>query len=193
LRYFPFIKSAIKNDNAANFDVKSDKKYTAAFNRGLRAYNTHLDKIAERLGPRAYRFFRYGFAETGLHDGFLVGFTFGDGIGLREEQLERLRFGRGPSIGQLQILSYAHDALHTFVFKKPRTVTVDIPSADPLFFGEGTTLGQIYSYEVVAVSPRYLRNEWLLDSGGTITVEFEKLYYRRQKLKIKNAVNRRPG
>jgi hypothetical protein len=184
VRYFSFMKAAVKNDNSANFDEEFDRKYNATFTRGLRAYRKHLDKIASRLGPGAYEFFRFGFAETGLHDGFVLSLSMGDAVGFSEEQYKRLRFGKGKSIVELRILSYAKDFLHTFVYHRLRKVVVDIPSADPLFFEAGRTLGQVYSYEMLAVSEKYLKNEWLLDSGGTITIEFEKLIYKRKRLAV---------
>ncbi len=84
-------------------------------------------------------------------------------------------------IVELRALSYEKELLHTFTFKGLRKVMVDIPSGKPLWFSPAKTLGQIYSYEVSAASSKYLRCEWLLDSGGTITVEFQKLMYRCEK------------
>jgi hypothetical protein len=182
MRYFPNNKAAIKNDNARKYDAEADKKFLAAFKRGIRAYHNHLDKIAGRLGPGAYRFFRFGFEEAGLHDGFLLDFSMGDAIDSVEKALSKLRFGSGKSIIRMRVLSYMQDTEHTFEFGKLRRVLVDIPSTEPLWFKVGGTLGQIYSYEIVAASPKYLRIEWLLDSGGTILIEFEKLHYRFRSL-----------
>jgi hypothetical protein len=72
----------------------------------------------------------------------------------------------------------------SFEFRTLRKVIVDIPSKEPLWFEAGQTLGHIYSCEIVAVSPKYLRIEWLLDSGGTIVIEFEKLLYRSKSFEI---------
>ncbi len=72
------------------------------------------------------------------------------------------------------MLTYDKNRLHRFEFKGVRKVVVDIPSETTMDYNEGC-LGQIYSYEVVAASPRYLRCEWLLDSGGMIIIESEKI------------------
>jgi len=186
VRYFPVVKEVIKNDNAPVFDETADKKFTAAYFRGLRAYYKHLDSIKARLGRGAYNFFRFGSEDTGLHDGFLLSLNMGDGLGVTQQRFPKLRFGNEKSVVQMQVLNYKRDTLHSFEFKKLRKVVVDIPSEDPLWFTAGKTLGQIYTYEIVAASPKYLRNEWLLDSGGTITIEFEKLIYRRKPLMVKN-------
>jgi hypothetical protein len=182
MRYFPLTKAIIKNDNARKFDAEADKKYQAALDRGIRAYHKHLDKIAGRLGRRAYKFFRFGFAETGLHDGFLLSFNMGDAIDSVERISSKLRFGNGKSVIRMSILNYDQDIAHTFKFSKIRKVIIDIPSIEPIWFKAGS-LGQIYSYEIIAASMKYLRIEWLLDSGGTIVIEFEKLLYRFKALK----------
>jgi hypothetical protein len=185
MRYFPFIKASIKNDNAQKYDAEADKKYLAAFQRGIRAYYKHLDKIAGRLGRGAYRFFRFGVEETGLHDGYLLCLSMGDAIDSTTKALPKMHFGSGKSILRMRVLSYSQDIEHMFEFKKLRKVVVDIPSSLPLWFKAGRTLGQIYSYEIVAPSPKYLRIEWFLDSGGTILIEFEKLGYQFKRLKSK--------
>jgi hypothetical protein len=152
--------------------------------RSWRRYWSHLDKIADRLGAKAYNFFRFGANETGLHDGYLLSFNLGDSILLSEASYPKLRFSRGPSKVAMTILNFEKTRLYQFVFSGPRKVVVDIPSADPLFFEEGKTLGQIYHYEICSIAPRYLSVEWLLDSGGTILIEFEKLSYSCKHIKV---------
>lgn len=109
MRYFPFTKASHRNDNARKYDAEADKKYEAAFRRGIRAYHKHLDKIAERLGRGAYHFFRFGFAETGLHDGFMLCFSMGDAIDSTTKALPKMRFGSGKSILRMRVLSYRQD------------------------------------------------------------------------------------
>ncbi|MGE0405175.1 MAG: hypothetical protein AB7O65_02670 [Candidatus Korobacteraceae bacterium] len=182
MKYFPFAKNAMKQDSVPVFDRAAQKKFDTAFKRQLVAYLKHLDKIADRLGAPAYKFFRFGFAEASLHDGFLLSFNMGDRVVAGEKIVRKLRFGREESTVRMLILNYAQDMLHVFEFRRLRKVVVDIPTSDPIWFKPGKTLGQIYSYEVVAISPKYLRVEWLLDSGGEIIVEFEKLIYRGTKV-----------
>jgi hypothetical protein len=186
LRYLPFTKAAIKNDNAQVFDAEADRKFNASFTKGLRAYHKHLDKIAVRLGPTAHKFFRFGFAETGLHDGLLLSFSLGDRLASKEHP-SKLRFGKGKSVVRIEVLNHEQNAVHVFECKRLHKVIVDIPSVDPLWFTPGGTVGQIYSYEIVALSAELLQLEWLLDSGGTITIDFEKLIYRRKNAKSQNA------
>jgi hypothetical protein len=90
----------------------------------------------------------------------------------------------------MTILNYEKTRLYCFTFKGPRKVVVDIPSADPLYFEEGKTLGQIYQYEICSVDPRYLSAEWLLDSGGTILIEFEKLTYNSKRIRVPHGKSR---
>jgi len=182
MRYFESTKDAIIYEHSANADPEVIKKQDREFLRKLRLYYKHLDKIADRLGPGAYKFFRWGFAETGLHDGYLLSLSMGDAVHQAEDDYHRLSFDNSKSIVQLRALSYEKDLLHTFTFKGLRKVVVDIPSGKPLWFTPGKTLGQIYLYEVSAASSKYLRCEWLLDSGGTIAVEFQKLIYRCGKV-----------
>ncbi|MGA8743347.1 MAG: hypothetical protein WB561_19315, partial [Terracidiphilus sp.] len=107
-----------------------------------------MDDIADRLGPKAFKFFRFCHNEEGLSGGFLLSFNVGDSIGLDEASYSRRRFGQGPSTAALVILNYQKTRIYTFVFKGPRRVLVDIPSRDPLYFEEGKTLGRIQHYEV---------------------------------------------
>ena len=181
MRYFKSTKDAILYQNSSKVDPKVVKKQDREFLRELRLYLKHLHKIADRLGAGPYKFFRWGFAETGLHDGYLLSLSMGDAVSQAEVDYHRLEFSNSKSIVELRALSYAKELLHTFTFKGLRKVEVDIPSGKPLWFTPGKTVGQIYSYEVSAASPKYLRCEWLLDSGGTITVEFQKLTYRCEK------------
>jgi hypothetical protein len=194
LRYFESTKDVIIYQNSASADPEMVKKQDREFLRNLRLYHKHLERIADRLGPGAHKFFRWGFAETGLHDGFLLSLNMGDAVSRAEGDYSRLDFDNSRSIVQLRALSYEKDLLHTFTFKGLRKVMVDIPSGKPLWFTPGKTLGQIYSYEATAVSSKYLRCEWLLDSGGTIAVEFQKVMYRCEKaIKIKERARGHKG
>lgn len=156
-----------------------------------RNYWNHLDEIADRLGPKAYNFFRFCNNDQGLHDGFLLSLNFGDCIALDEAKYSRLRFRRSPSSVALTILNYQKTTVHSFDFKVPRKVALDIPSDDPDCFEEGKTLGQIMLYEIRAISPKYLAVEWLLDSEGTILIEFEKLIFKTTRVKAPQRIGKR--
>ena len=168
-------------------DLEAEKAWQLSWRR----YWSHLDKIVERLGLKAYKLFRFGTEETGLRDGYLLSLNLGDSIDLSEKSFSRLRFGRGPSTVAMTILNYEKTRLHHFVFKSPRKVVIDIPSADPFDFKEGDPLGQIYFYEISSATPKYLTVEWLLDSGGTILIEFERLHYSCKRVKFSAKGERR--
>lgn len=189
--FFKNVKEYLRIGNAdrpvSAADLKAEKVWQASWWK----YWSHLDGIADRLGPNAYKFFRFGANETGLHDGYLLSFTFGDSIDSSESSYPKLRFGKGPTTVAITVLNYEKSKLHQFIFKGPRRVLVDTPSADPLYFGEGKTLGHINHYEVAAISPKYLSVEWLLDSGGTILIECEKLMYSSKRVKIADTKKRR--
>jgi hypothetical protein len=102
---------------------------------------------------------------------------------LDEASYSNRRFGEGPATVAMTILNWEKTKLYSFVFKRPRRVAIEIPSDDPLYFEEGKTLGQVHLYEVRSVTPEYLAAEWLLDTGGTILIEFEKLGYRSKRLR----------
>jgi hypothetical protein len=184
LIYFKNTKDYLRIGNADRAVSASDLEAEKAWKLSWRRYWNHLEKIADRLGVKAYNFFRFGTEETGLHDGYLLSLNLGDSIGLSEKTFPTLRFGRGPSDVVMTILNYEKTRLHRFAFKGPRKVVIDIPSDDPLYFEEGKTLGQIHHYEVHSVSPKHLSAEWLLDSGGTILIEFEKLIYSCKLVKV---------
>lgn len=189
--FFKDAKEYIRGGNADTEDIASDLKREEAWQGCWRRYTSHLDEIAGRVGTKAYEFFRFGANETGLHDGFLLSLNLGDSIALSATSYPRLQFGRGPTTVAMTILNYEKTRLHRFTFKGSRKVVVDIPSSEPLFFEEGKTLGQIYHYEICSAGPRYLSVEWLLDSGGTILIEFEKLIYNCKRAKVSQDRSRR--
>jgi len=183
LIFFKDAKNYIRGGNADVTDVTAELQRERAWQRCWRRYTNQLDKIADRLGPKAYNFFRFGANETGLHDGYLLSLNLGDSINLSEESFSKLRFGRGPGAVAMTVLNFEKTRRHSFVFKGARKVVVDIPSVDPLYFHVGKTLGQIYLYEIGSATSKYLSTEWLLDSGGTILIEFEKLLYSCKSVK----------
>lgn len=174
MRFFKNAKASWLADNSNDADIALIRKYDRQFLRNSDRYHKYLETIAGRLGPKTYEFFQFGFAETGLHDAYLLSCGFGDALGGTQQELRRLRFGRSKSRVEMRMLTYNKDRLHRFVFKGVGRLIVDIPSEVTMDHREGC-LGQIYTYEVVAVSPKYLLCEWLLDSGGTISIECEKI------------------
>ena len=182
MRFFKTTKAHFLADNSNSTPVALIKRYDRALLRNEARYHKYLETIADRLGPRAYKFFQFGFAETGLHDAYLLSCSFGDAIDESEQARAKLRFGSGKSILRMTMLTYGKDWLHHFSFRGLRRVLVDIPSDVRMHYHEGS-LGQIYSYEVVSASPKYLRCEWLLDSGGTIVIESQKIDYSCKRVK----------
>jgi hypothetical protein len=84
---------------------------------------------------------------------------------------------------RLRILNNRQTLLHSFTYRKIHRFTVDIPSDDPLWDYGTRKLGTVYTYELTLAGKGRFRNEWLLDSGGTILVDFEKIVYRRHRLR----------
>jgi hypothetical protein len=169
-------------DNTEDAPRAVIKKYDRELLRASERYHKHLETIADRLGPKAYNFFQFGFADTGLHDAYLLSCSFGDAIGKPLEEAQRLKFGRSKSQVEMRMLTYGRDRLHRFVFKGIRRLVVDIPSETTMDYNEDC-LGQVYTYEVVAASEKYLRCEWLLDSGGTIVIESRKIEHFCKRVK----------
>jgi hypothetical protein len=174
----------MKADNAQEPDLDAIRAFDLALVRSRQEYRKHLEQIVDRIPPKAYKVFRTENEELDLHDGYLLSLSVGDCLDESPNSMARMRFGRGPSKIEMRILNYEKDLLHNFVFKSPRKVVVDIPSAEPVWFQVGKTLGQIYTYELTAHSPQTLSAEWLLDSGGTIQIEFEKLIYNRKRVTL---------
>jgi hypothetical protein len=182
MRYYKNLKEQILYDNSKEFDLKTGLKNIKAWNRSTVAYYKHLDKIASRVSPEAYKFFRFGYGDTGLHDAFLLSFSFGDHLDSTNNNVSPLRFSSTKSNAQMRLLTYNKDLLHTFTYKTIHKLTIDIPSSAPLFFHAGKTLGEVYAYELTAVNSKLLQLEWLLDSGGTISIQFEELVYKQKRV-----------
>jgi hypothetical protein len=174
----------MKADNAQEPDLSAIRAFDLALVQSWRDYRGHLEEIAHRIHPAAYEFFHSDVEKLDLHDGYLLSLNFGDCLEESAAKYERLRFGRGPSTIEMRVLNYEKSLLYSFKFKSPRRVVVDIPSSDPIWYEEGKTLGQIYTYELISKSPQLLSVEWLLDSGGTIQIDFEKLIYNGKRVRI---------
>ncbi|HEX8735824.1 MAG TPA: hypothetical protein VF721_10900, partial [Pyrinomonadaceae bacterium] len=79
MRYFTYETIAAANDWIEQTESES-KKAEEHFWKLVSQYEQELETIKHRISKPAWNFFRYGFAETGLHDGRLLSFEIGDNM-----------------------------------------------------------------------------------------------------------------
>ena len=182
MRYFPEVTPQIALDHAQAADQEASLDSKKASDQSSALYHQHLDTIAGRLGLKAYAFFRHADGDTDLHDGMLASLNIGDAVNGSSAQLARLGFGRGHSVVEMKIANRKRDKMHTFKFRGLQSVVVNIPSSKPRHFETGQ-LGHISRYEVVSLDEKYFRMEWLLDGGGTIVIEFERVAYSKARFR----------
>ena len=144
-------------------------------------YHRHLDGLRPRVGRPAWEFFRHGYAETGLHDATLLTLSVGDAPGGAPGNLPSLahapRWRRAAA--RVELLNYEKSLHHTFGLRGLKRVSAD------LFLDQwpSDSLGDLYTYELTEAGTGELEFGLLFASGATAHFRFERLLYRRRRLK----------
>jgi hypothetical protein len=142
--------------------------------RAIAGYRAQLDALRDRLSEDAFYFFR----EADIHGSELLELAILDG-------------SRPAPSGELRrpwVSVHAHpvrvhlrlvDAVEQFVWELSyggvRRVTVDFPTASPLYYQEGQGFGDWGYDELSAVTKGFLCHEVLFASGSVLLVEFQRI------------------
>jgi len=139
-------------------------------NTAFSDYRRELEALRSRLGPRMYKFF----STESLHDGRVLSFTVGDGINHQVGGPKPFDINARQTSVKIQVLGAQMDVLYTLSCEGIRRVVFDFPSDEPLFYGEGDSIGDWGYDEFSAPDARYLRHEVLFSSGTSVVIEFKK-------------------
>lgn len=180
MRYFT--KDFPKADNNPRLSKAQQKAMHRLFLRRSAAYDRQLRALRHRLSKQAWNFFYFGFGRWGLHDAQLLTCTFGDGLDYKPNGLHPLRVNKEKVKARIQILDRHQNLLCTFTCRGISKAVFDYPTDDPLWNDRGC-VDMLLTYEMTAASDRYLRLEFLFASGATIKVEFERLHFKRERIR----------
>ena len=163
----------------AGYNSSNAAERQRAFEQGeanARAYLSQLEGLRPRLSKQTYRFF----TTENLHDGRLLEFITGDGIG-HNVSAGNFDINAHKTSAQMKVLGANLDALYILKYKKVRRVVFDYPTVEPLFHDEGRQIGDWGYDELTAADDNYLRHEVLFASGTSILVECKYFSYARKK------------
>lgn len=176
MRYFTYELIAAANGWIDQTE-KDAEKAERRFWETVESYNRALDELKPRLSRRAYEFFRYGFAETALHDASLLMLRTGDAMEYRTDGKEPLRLNRKKASAQIEFLNYEQDSHYLFDVRGMSRVSRD------LFVEDLKNFGDLYTYEIVEAGDEHLQLGFLFASGATIITRFDKLVFKKRKIR----------
>jgi len=145
--------------------------------RNTHEYMAQLELLRPRLSQKAYRFFKTEI----LHDGRLLAFIAGDGVGHDVHGSQRFDIKARNTSVMIQVLGANLDLLYTLKYTKVTKVLFEFPSEEPLFYEEGDQIGDWGYDELTAASYMHLRHEVLFASGATILIEFKHFAYKKER------------
>ena len=142
----------------------------------LQEYAAQLEQLHPRLNRHTYRFFK----KENLHDGRLLAFIAGDGVGHDVQGSQRFDINARNASVVIKVLGANLDLLYTLKYTEVKKVQFEFPSDEPLFYDEGDQIGDWGYDELTAADDMYLRHEVLFASGSIILIEFKHFAYKKE-------------
>jgi hypothetical protein len=154
-------------------------------------YIWQLDGLKSRISRPAWKFFRYGYAETGLHDATLLTLSVGDAPGGAPGNLPSLSPMWRKAAARVELLNYEKSLHYTFGMRGLKHFSADMfPFPDQWNRG---IIDDLNTYELTGAETGELEFGLLFVSGATAVFRFERLLFRRQRLKkLKTPLQRGP-
>ncbi len=178
MKYFTYELVAATNDWIDQTE-KQNKRTEKRFWQVVADYHTQLEELKPRLSKPAWKFFRYGFAETGLHDGRLLSLSVGDGLNYAADGTSPFRINRQRALARVEFLNYGQVYCHVFELQGLRSASMDLCVEEDSM---AQSIGDLLTYELMAVDGEYLGLGFLFTTGGEIAFKFRRLVYRRRRL-----------
>ena len=154
---------------------RAQKRFLAT----IAKYHRELERLKPRISLAAWDFFRHGLGERGLHDGRLLSFKVGDGLDYSADGTSPFLLNRKRTSAIVEFLNYEQSFHYLFDLRRLRRVNTDLFVAEGAF---AKSLGDLYIYELVAIDEKLLQLGFLFASGATITIQFERLVFRRRRI-----------
>jgi len=139
-----------------------------------------LDLLEGRLSRSAFEFFRYGFGSNGLHDGRLLSLKIGDGLSYTSNGNSPFRINRQRAAITIEFLNYEQDLNYVFDLRGISRLSCDLFVEAESY---AKSIGNLYTYELTEAVDNKLRLGFLFASGASIIAEFERLVFRKKRIK----------
>jgi hypothetical protein len=156
------------------------RRAEAEFWATVERYYVQLESLKSRVSGPAWNFFRHGYAETGLHDATLLSISIGDAPGGSPVEIPSLAHGRRRAVACVELLNYDRDLHYTFGLRGLKHFSADLfPDVQP-----GDDIGDLFTYELTETETGELQFGLLFASGATAVFRFERLVFRRRRVKV---------
>jgi hypothetical protein len=144
------------------------------------AYQKQLDKLEGRISRQAWNFFAFGFGGWGLHDARLLALSVGDGLDHLANGRKQFDENKQKAKARILILNRKQTLLYSFVCTHIRRVVFRYPVQNTRW--DSRQIELLETYELTAVSKRYLSLELLFSSNATLLIEFGRLKFKRRRV-----------
>jgi hypothetical protein len=150
------------------------------FNSAVEDYRRALESLKPRVSGAAWDFFRHGFGEQGLHDARLLSLKVGDGLNYTPDGGSPFLLNRQRTLAIVEFLNYEQSLHYVFDLRGVSRVTSDLFAGEQSF---AKSLGDLYIYELTAIDEKGLQLGFLFASGASVVVQFQRLVFRRRRIK----------
>lgn len=178
MRYFTYELIAAAN-NWVDQTSKEKQRAEKQFARAVETYYRELEELKPRLSHSAWKFFRHGFAETGLHDARLLSLIAGDGLNYVPDGTSPFRLGHQRTSARVEFLNYEQTFRYTVGLRGLKRAGINLYLENP---GE-RSLGDLFTYELTPANGESLRLGFLFASGADIDLEFRSLAFKRWSIR----------
>lgn len=179
MKYFTYELIAASNDwveQTAQERSLAEKR----INSVVKKYQRELERLKPRISRTAWEFFRHGHEEKGLHDGRLLSLKVGDGLDYSPSGASPFRLNWQRTSATVEFLNYEQSFHYLFELRGVSLVHSDLFVEEQSF---AKSLGDLYIYELTATSKKVLQLGFLFASGSTLVIQFQRLVFRRRRIK----------
>lgn len=145
----------------------------------VKKYYRELETLKPRISKPVWDLFRYGYAETGLHDARLLSLRVGDGLDYRVDGVSPFRLNRQRTSTIVEFLNYEQSFHYVFDLRGLNRINCDLFVEAESY---AKSLGDLYIYELTAFDEKLLQLGFLFATGATIAIQFERLVFRRRRI-----------
>ena len=179
MKYFTYELIAAANDwiEQTGPELRRARK---RFESAVERYRRELETLKPRVSRAAWDFFRHGLGELGLHDARLLSLKVGDGLNYTTDGAAPFRLNRQRTSTIVEFLNYEQSLHYVFDLRGVSRVTTDLVVDQQSF---AKSLGDLLIYEFTATKDARLQLGFLFASGATVVIQFERLVFRRRRIK----------
>ena len=179
MKYFTYELIAAANDwvdQTAREQRLAEKRFDSA----LKKYQRELEILKPRISGAAWDFFRYGFGERGLHDARLLSLRAGDGLNYSPDGASPFLRNRQRTSTIVEFLNFEQNFHYVFDLRGVSRVSTDLFVDEESF---AKSLGDLYIYELTETDEKDLQLGFLFGSGAWVVIQFQRLVFRRRRIK----------